>query len=50
MEKQLNISVLEDKLMEVYVIVEESIRRKGPTEEKKISKVMSSECKRGVWG
>lgn len=44
MEKQLKISVL------VYVIVEESIRRKGPTEEKKISKVMSSECKRGVWG
>lgn len=48
MEKELSIRVLEDKLMKVYAMVDGSVRRKGSTEEKKISK--NSEAKRRILG
>lgn len=41
--------VLEDKLMRVYIVVEESVWQKEPTEEKKISKIVISEARGQFW-
>lgn len=50
MSKQRKIGVLQGKLMRVCVTVEESVQRKGPTEEEKRSKSRTCEAMRRVLG